>query len=58
MLDPAMALWDAAPLGVIVEEAGGRAFDLRGTAGIEGGNLVTSNAALGDFTVAALKSEV
>src|SRR5665213_4581056 len=30
MLDPKVALWDTAPLGLIVEEAGGRAFDFSG----------------------------
>jgi histidinol phosphatase-like enzyme (inositol monophosphatase family) len=40
MLDPRMALWDSAPLGVIVSEAGGSYFDFTGQERIDGGNLV------------------
>ena len=46
MLDPRMAVWDAAPLGLIVEEASGVSFDLSGKRGIEGGSLVSCNAAI------------
>ena len=41
MLDPRMAIWDAAPLGVIVEEAGGISTDLTGRHTIEGGSLLS-----------------
>ncbi len=41
MLDPHMAIWDAAPLGVIVEEAGGVSFDFAGQRTIDGGSLVS-----------------
>ena len=39
MLDPRMAIWDEAPLGVIVEEAGGVYFDFAGVRTIESGTL-------------------
>ena len=41
MLDARMAIWDAAPLGVIVEEAGGCSFDFKGRRTIEGGSLIS-----------------
>ncbi len=41
MLDARMAIWDSAPLGVIVEEAGGIYFDFKGNKTIDGGNLVS-----------------
>lgn len=46
MLDPKMALWDCAPLQVIVEEAGGIFTDWRGEPTIYGGSAITTNAAL------------
>jgi histidinol-phosphatase len=47
-IDPAVKPWDIGPLQVIVEEAGGRATTLEGSADIYGGSLVTSNGALHD----------
>lgn len=41
MLDARMALWDSAPLGVIVSEAGGKYFDFSGAVRIDGGNLAS-----------------
>ena len=41
MLDARMAIWDAAPLGVIIEEAGGEYFDFRGDKTIDGGHLAS-----------------
>jgi histidinol phosphatase-like enzyme (inositol monophosphatase family) len=41
MLDARMALWDAAPLGVIVSEAGGKYFDFTGQKRIDGGHLAS-----------------
>jgi myo-inositol-1(or 4)-monophosphatase len=41
MLDARMAIWDSAPLGVIVEEAGGVSFDFTGVRRIDGGHLVS-----------------
>ena len=46
--EPELSLWDAAPLPVILEEAGGRATDLRGAGFVDGGPLVCSNGALHD----------
>jgi histidinol phosphatase-like enzyme (inositol monophosphatase family) len=41
MLDARTALWDAAPLGVIISEAGGKYFDFTGNQRIDGGHLVS-----------------
>ncbi len=41
MLDARTAIWDAAPLGVIVSEAGGKYFDFTGKQHIDGGNLAS-----------------
>ncbi len=41
MLDARMALWDAAPLGVIVSEAGGKYFDFTGEQRVDGGHLAS-----------------
>jgi histidinol phosphatase-like enzyme (inositol monophosphatase family) len=48
MFDPVVALWDSAPMGVIVEEAGGRAFDFSGKDTIYSSNIITTNGALAD----------
>lgn len=41
MLDARMAIWDSAPLGVIIEEAGGEYFDFNGNKTIDGGHLAS-----------------
>ncbi|MDA2803663.1 histidinol-phosphatase [Nocardiopsis suaedae] len=46
--EPELSLWDAAPLPVLLEEAGGRATDLRGQNFTDGGALVCTNGALHD----------
>lgn len=46
MLDPVMNPWDCAALLPIVSEAGGRFTDWRGIAQINGGDAVSTNAAL------------
>lgn len=46
MLDPKVALWDTAPLGVIVEEAGGRALDFSGNDTVYSPTLITTNGEL------------
>jgi histidinol phosphatase-like enzyme (inositol monophosphatase family) len=56
MIDPKMAIWDAAALGVIVEEAGGYAFDLQGNRTVYGGNLVSCNRAIAPIVEQALKA--
>jgi fructose-1,6-bisphosphatase/inositol monophosphatase family enzyme len=46
MLDPVMALWDAAALKPIIEEAGGVFTDWDGATTHRGGSVVSTNAAL------------
>jgi histidinol-phosphatase len=53
-VEPAVALWDVAPIQVIVEEAGGRFTDLRGEARADGGDVLTTNGHLHDEVLAAL----
>lgn len=48
MLDARTAIWDAAPLGVIVEEAGGACFDFRGNKTIDGGDLASCAIGIAD----------
>ncbi|MCJ7725280.1 MAG: histidinol-phosphatase [Acidimicrobiia bacterium] len=45
-VEPIAALWDLAPLQVIVEEAGGRFTDLQGSATPDGGNALATNGIL------------
>lgn len=45
-VEPIAALWDLAPLQVIVEEAGGRFTDLQGRATPGGGNALATNGLL------------
>jgi histidinol phosphatase-like enzyme (inositol monophosphatase family) len=56
MLDPKMALWDCAPLGVIVKEAGGNSFDFAGVDTIYSPNLISTNGALADIVKEALNA--
>ena len=44
--EPEVALWDLAPLDVLVREAGGRFTALDGTPGPHGGSAVASNGLL------------
>ncbi|MFL1380822.1 MULTISPECIES: histidinol-phosphatase [unclassified Nocardiopsis] len=46
--EPELSLWDAAPLPIILEEAGGRATSLRGEGFTDGGPLVCTNGILHD----------
>ena len=46
MFDPKMEIWDAAPMGVIMEEAGGQFADFNGNRSIRGGSLLSCNSAL------------
>jgi histidinol phosphatase-like enzyme (inositol monophosphatase family) len=57
MLDPAMNLWDCAPLLPILTEAGGHFTDWTGRATIRGKDAVATNAALHEQVLAILKSE-
>ncbi|MGI8696723.1 MAG: histidinol-phosphatase [Mycobacteriales bacterium] len=52
--EPAVSVWDLAPLAVIVEEAGGRFTDLDGAAGPIGGSAVATNRVLHDDVLATL----
>lgn len=45
-LEPKLALWDMAPLAIIVTEAGGRFSDFQGVDGPNGANGVSTNGAL------------
>ena len=53
-VDPIAAVWDLAPLQVIVEEAGGRFTDFSGEARVDGGNGVSSNGLVHDDALAVL----
>jgi histidinol-phosphatase len=52
--EPIVALWDLAPLLVIVEEAGGRFTDLAGNNTADGGSAVATNGLLHDEVLRAL----
>lgn len=53
--EPVVALWDLAPLLVIVEEAGGRFTDLAGNPTADGGSAVSTNGLLHDAVLDALR---
>lgn len=57
MLDPYMAVWDCAPFGVIMEEAGGTFTDWNGTATIYGGNAIGTNGVLFDEVMAIVQKK-
>jgi len=54
MVDPVMSEWDAAPLLVILEEAGGRFTDWKGNATIFGNEGVATNSILHDAALRCL----
>lgn len=54
VVEPVAAVWDLAPLQVIVEEAGGRFTDLEGNQTVYSGNAVATNGLLHDQVLAAL----
>jgi histidinol-phosphatase len=54
MADPRMAVWDAAPLLPIIEEAGGVFTDWSGARTVFGGSAIATNAALSDEARALL----
>jgi histidinol-phosphatase len=56
MLDPVAALWDCAPLQVILEEAGGTFTDWRGTPTIHAGEGVATNGLLREQVLHTLAS--
>ena len=53
-IEPSLALWDMAPLDIVVREAGGCFFDLAGTDGPFGKSGVSTNAALKEIVVSRL----
>ncbi len=55
MLDPAMSVWDAAPLKVIVEEAGGIFTDWSGVPTIHSGSAISTNAAVRESAMELLR---
>ncbi len=55
MVDPRLSPWDAAPLPVILEEAGGRFTDWTGEVTLHGGNGVATNGVLHELALAGLR---
>jgi histidinol-phosphatase len=53
--EPSLALWDMAALDIIVREAGGRFTNIEGVDGSLGGSGLSTNAALHEYVVTALK---
>jgi len=49
--EPELSVWDAAPLPILLEEAGGRATNLRAEGFEDGGPLVCTNGTLHDQTL-------
>lgn len=56
VVEPVAAIWDLAPLQVIVEEAGGRMTDRGGRRAIDGGDAVATNGLLHDAVMAIVGS--
>lgn len=54
MIDPLANRWDVAPIGLIIEQAGGRFTGLNGQSGIDHGNGIGSNGAIHDALLTAL----
>jgi histidinol-phosphatase len=54
-VEPQVALWDMAPVQLIVEEAGGRFTSLRGEPRPDGGSAVSTNGLLHDAVLDALR---
>lgn len=57
MVDPIVSIWDVAPIGVIISEAGGRFTDLGGVARIDGGNGLGTNGLIHDELLAELAAQ-
>ena len=54
MVDPSAAVWDLAPMPLLLAEAGGRFTDLGGTDGYEGGDGLGTNGVVHDELMALL----
>jgi fructose-1,6-bisphosphatase/inositol monophosphatase family enzyme len=52
MIDPAMNLWDAAPLQTIIQEAGGHFTDWQGRATVHSRDSIATNGLLTDQVLA------
>jgi len=57
MVDPIVSLWDVAPIGVIISEAGGTFTDLSGVERIDGGNGLGTNGLVHDALLAELAAQ-
>jgi histidinol-phosphatase len=55
-IEAGVRIWDLAPLGILVEEAGGRFTDLAGRATVASGDCVASNGLVHDRVLAALRA--
>jgi histidinol-phosphatase len=55
VVEPVAAIWDLAPLQVIVEEAGGRMTDRSGRRAVDGGNAVATNGLLHEGVLEVLR---
>ena len=55
VVEPVAAIWDLAPLLVIVEEAGGRFTDLAGNRTVAGGNALATNGRLHQAVLEAMR---
>ncbi|MFM8446588.1 MAG: inositol monophosphatase family protein [Candidatus Nanopelagicaceae bacterium] len=53
-IEPSLALWDMAPLAIVVREAGGHFFDLEGNDGPFGKSGISTNAALKEVVLKRL----
>ena len=53
--EPTVALWDVAPIQLIVEEAGGRFTDVGGNARADGGSAISTNGLLHDAVLGILR---
>jgi histidinol-phosphatase len=56
-VEPVAAVWDLAPLKIIVEEAGGKFTALDGRAVVDGGNAVATNGLLHDAVRSLLRPD-
>lgn len=55
--EPEVALWDLAPLALIIEEAGGTFTDVHGNPGPDGGSAVATNGLLHATTLDVLRGQ-
>jgi histidinol phosphatase-like enzyme (inositol monophosphatase family) len=54
VVEPQLSVWDVAATSLVVNEAGGRFSDIRGTPSIRSGNAVVTNGILHEATLALL----